>query len=196
VSRTISSQITDKLESNQITAAFLLYFTLNSVTYRYTTCDVPVYCDADGSDHMYSKRDFSFDNVNYSNQNIVDSVNIKIDNLDSVLTALFVGNTVVEEEAALYVVIFDDDNSIVGTQQIFNGVINEWDLDESELSMTITSPFAQWDQNSNVKHSALCRWKKFKGTECGYSGAQTICDRTYVRCAELSNTDNSGGFRG
>jgi len=41
-----------------------------------------------------------------------------------------------------------------------------------------------------------CRVQKFKDADCGYSGAETICDRTLTRCRELGNSDRFGGFPG
>lgn len=40
-----------------------------------------------------------------------------------------------------------------------------------------------------------CRWR-FKGVECGYSGAETACSRTLKRCRELDNSARFGGFAG
>ncbi len=39
-----------------------------------------------------------------------------------------------------------------------------------------------------------CQWKNFKGTECGYAGAETECNRTKQRCKELGNYKRFGGF--
>jgi lambda family phage minor tail protein L len=39
-----------------------------------------------------------------------------------------------------------------------------------------------------------CQWKNFKGTECGYAGAETTCNRTKQRCKELGNYKRFGGF--
>lgn len=41
-----------------------------------------------------------------------------------------------------------------------------------------------------------CRYQEFKGTLCGYSGAETECDRTFERCRELGNSTRFGGFPG
>jgi lambda family phage minor tail protein L len=38
-----------------------------------------------------------------------------------------------------------------------------------------------------------CGWK-FKSTECGYSGAETECNKTLARCRILSNSERFGGF--
>lgn len=40
-----------------------------------------------------------------------------------------------------------------------------------------------------------CHWE-FKSAECAYSGGATVCDRTYERCQNLSNTEHFGGYRG
>lgn len=41
----------------------------------------------------------------------------------------------------------------------------------------------------------FCYWK-FKGIECGYSGAETTCDKTLTRCKQLNNSPRFGGFPG
>jgi len=41
-----------------------------------------------------------------------------------------------------------------------------------------------------------CRYKQFKGPECGYGGTETECSRTFERCRELGNQRRFGGFPG
>lgn len=41
-----------------------------------------------------------------------------------------------------------------------------------------------------------CRYKEFKGPECGYDGTETECSRTFERCRELGNQRRFGGFPG
>lgn len=38
-----------------------------------------------------------------------------------------------------------------------------------------------------------CRFS-FKSTQCGYSGTETSCNKTYARCIELNNDGRYGGF--
>jgi len=40
-----------------------------------------------------------------------------------------------------------------------------------------------------------CRFS-FKDERCGYSGSETVCDRTFARCTELNNLERYGGFIG
>jgi len=42
----------------------------------------------------------------------------------------------------------------------------------------------------------ICRYEVFKGTACGYSGAETTCNRTFARCIELGNQERFGGQPG
>ncbi len=41
----------------------------------------------------------------------------------------------------------------------------------------------------------VCRYR-FKDTRCGYSGAETACDKTLTRCRALGNSTRFGGFPG
>lgn len=38
-----------------------------------------------------------------------------------------------------------------------------------------------------------CTWK-FKSTECGYAGEETVCNKTFQRCKVLANEERFGGF--
>jgi hypothetical protein len=78
---------------------------------------------------------------------------------------------------------------------LFEGEIDRWQGPENEIEITVANIFSRWAQRTLAKQSASCRWKKFKGTECGYSGGQDWCDRTYTRCNALGNTASFGGFR-
>jgi len=78
---------------------------------------------------------------------------------------------------------------------IFEGNLGNWWLDEEKISFTVTNQFSQWNQTTLNRHSPSCRWKKFKGIECGYEGSETWCNRTYARCQALDNTANFGGYR-
>ena len=50
---------------------------------------------------------------------------------------------------------------------------------------------------ARMEHSRRCACPHtFAGEHCGYSGAETVCDHTYKRCAELSNTPRFGGSLG
>jgi hypothetical protein len=168
---------------------------INGTDYRYTDCDVPIVHDG----NTYTPRGFKFQPAKYSTGRIVDQVQIEYDNLDSVLTSVFVDGTPQDSDAMLMVVIVDDDGTLVSDTDddvvLFDGQIDSWVLDEEKLKVTITSALSKWSQKTLSKHPKSCRWKVFKGTECQYAGGSSWCDRTYARCIALSNTANFGGYR-
>ena len=147
--------------------------------------------------NVYTPLGFKFSNVRYSLSNIVDKVDIEIDNLDMVQTAIFVDGTPQGSDVVLSLVVLDANLKVVNASAVtlFEGEIDTWNLNERRLSVTVTSIFYNWGQRTLSKHSPSCRWKAFKSTECGYVGAADWCDRTYTKCATLSNTTNYGGFR-
>ncbi len=159
--------------------------------------------DADAVDSnyaLYQPRRMRIQSIGYGTQRIVDSVSLEIDNLNSELTPYFIGGNPQGSPATVGVVVLDENyqpvpNKRDGFQDIFDGVIDDWDMTARSVTLKIVPDYARWAEKTIARHPGSCRWKKFKGRRCGYSGAATWCDRSYARCAELGNTDNFGGFR-
>jgi phage-related protein len=62
------------------------------------------------------------------------------------------------------------------------------------FTLGMPSPFSvRFPRNRILKD--FCRWR-FKGTECGYSGAATECNKGLAACRALSNSARFGGFPG
>lgn len=196
MAKDIPQYILDALGATEITFGFLFKFSDGSNTYRYTDFDTDLWSDVDGSMQKYSAIGFGFDSINYSMGQIVDDASVRIDNLNSAMTALFGGENIQGNQASLWAAIVTDstDNNIY-TVSLFTGYLDSFDLDESELRLRITSLFTSWHQTSFTKYSSSCRWKVFGGTECRYAGGESWCDRTYSRCSYLGNTAHFGGFR-
>jgi len=147
--------------------------------------------------NVYTPLGFKFSNIRYSLSNIVDKVDIEIDNLDMIQTAIFVDGTPQGSDVVLSLVVLDANLKVVNTSAVtlFEGEIDSWQLNERSLRVTVTSIFYSWSQRTLSKHSPSCRWKEFKSTECDYVGGSTWCDRTYIKCTLLENSTNFGGFR-
>jgi len=153
----------------------------------------------------FEPRSFTVSEIAYSQQNLVDQLQIELVHLDkdqdqdevSILTAAFMAGSVQGDPVNLSLVVLDSNLTIVGDTSfvLFDGVLGAWALDEQMLNITAVSLFDRWAQRTLSHHTPSCRWKVFKGTECKYVGAETKCDRSYTRCTALSNTDNFGGFR-
>ena len=77
---------------------------------------------------------------------------------------------------------------------LFEGILDGWSISENKLNISVTNILSRWAQRTLSTHSSSCRWKKFKGTECGYTGGEAWCDRTHARCQALGNEAHYGGF--
>lgn len=201
MSRTIAAEMLEKFASSQYIPAFFFEFNQDETTYKWTSLDVD-YNIPNGvsttTSGLFTSIGFTFDSLSYSTGNIVDDAQIRLSNLDSVQTAIFVENDMQGETARIYAAVIDEaDYSLVGDVilLLFEGEIDSFELYEDEIQLKIGSIFSKWNHKAAALHSASCRWRKFKGTRCTYSGNETTCDRSYNRCAELGNTANFGGFR-
>ena len=223
--RNIDSSILAKLQAGELRPFYLLEIIIDEVSFRYTDCDVPIALpddivlaveDAtlrvDGTisggitetqvPAVYASTSFSFQPIVYSANKIVDKAKVQIQIIDDPgLKAAFIGGTPQGSEVILRGIVVDDDYSIVGDTSVilFEGTIDDWNLNEAKLNFGVASIFVQWSQKALRRHSSSCAWKEFRGntpdSPCFYSGAENRCDRTYVRCEALGNTDNFGGFR-
>ena len=62
------------------------------------------------------------------------------------------------------------------------------------FSLGASSPWQRRIPQGRARKN-FCRFK-FKSTECGYSGAETVCDKSITRCRVLANSSRFGGFPG
>ncbi len=44
------------------------------------------------------------------------------------------------------------------------------------------------------EYSTACTYRKYKGAQCGYTGSETTCDRTWATCLARGNNARFGGF--
>jgi hypothetical protein len=199
MTRSISANILEQLESEELRPFYLLSMDIDGTVYYYTDCDIPITLT-----YTYNPIGFKFQPIRYSINEIVDQATIEIDNIDSVMTSLFVGGTPQSGAAVLSLVVLDSVYSVVDNTSVtvFEGEIDSWTLDESKLKITITSIFHQWSQHTMAQHSPSCRWRIFNssalgtsGIECRSTAGSTWCDRTYERCKTLNNSSHFGGFR-
>jgi len=108
------------------------------------------------------------------------------------------GNTFNGLEVTIYKVFNDALGDPANYVLEFFGQIDGWTYEEAEDASWLTVRVRR-NQGTFGKiiprrrYKVMCPWI-FKGTECGYAGAETLCDRTITRCLALGNEDNFGGF--
>lgn len=161
------------------------------ISLKYTNCDIDLYY----SGNKFETMPFSLAPIKYSAKSSVDKVTIDIQNVDLQMSAVFLNENIMNKWGILRIGFFDSNGIIIDQIfEIFRGLVSTWRLSEPKASITLVNEFIFWNKKTLRKHQSACRWP-FKGTECGYSGAETWCDQGYARCTVLSNTDNFGGDR-
>lgn len=80
--------------------------------------------------------------------------------------------------------------------QMLAGIVTGYKLDESGIELDVVTRANRSPVLSNRRVGSKCPWV-FKGTECGYSGGLTTCNKLYSDsggCSGRSNQHRFGGF--
>jgi hypothetical protein len=118
---------------------------------------------------------------------------VKIGNVDDTFTSLVLNGTLKKKDITIYEIYFDDANAVVDAEQLFSGSIDGQALDDQWCTLTLVP--------ANDGAVVLCPRRRivpscglvFKGAECGYSGSETTCAKTYDGCRNSGAP--FGGFR-
>lgn len=192
----IPEEILTELGVSEIRPFVFLHMQIKETDFRFTDCDIPLYYNG----NKYEPYGFKVTNINQTLANIVDQVDVEIDLVDQILKPYFVGGQSPQGwNAGIDAGLLDDNFGIIQSTlyNLFSGEIDSWSMDpDNKIVVTLGNIFSQWDQVTLNLQSSSCRWKKFKGLECGYTGPQETCDRTYKTCHEIhGNEEKFGGDR-
>lgn len=187
--KSFDSNITAEL-AKEMAASFFFIEMQFGTTYRYTDCDVDMYHGGNKYDHF----PFSISNVVNSAGLSVDSLELELSNVDLAISSIVMGESIAGKTCILSFFMVTSNYTIIAAEELFRGMVAEWELTEDKLRIKLVNEFIFWSKRTLRTCQASCRWE-FKGSECTYSGAENWCDQSYDRCIALANTDNFGGFR-
>lgn len=191
--RTINTELLDQLKSNEYRIAILVVLQIGGTTKRYTTWSDDVWLD----NEQYFPRGMKVGTVSYGSSNIVSGVSIDFDDVNrELLVAL--GELGVDDYPISIIMAALDEYGIIipdGYATIFSGTFSQWDYRPKTVSIKAVSIFSKFNRTTTRVFSSSCTIKVFKGSQCNYSGAETVCDRTYTQCSAFGNTANFQGFR-
>jgi hypothetical protein len=190
--RTIDPIVIENLKAEFYRPAVLMTMNISGDILRYTTWQTPIMVGG----FKYVPLGMSFNAIRYGIGAIVDTVDIKIDdvnkNMYNLLSPLSNDNMALE----LSLAVLDRYETVLGTTDLFKGSISGWAYSPGATSIKGVSIFEQWGRVSVNLFSSSCRWTVFGGAECTYSVSPgNVCDRTYTTCQGFNNTANFGGFR-
>lgn len=146
---------------------------------------------------VYTPYNIAHNTIRENLEGVVDRVGMAISNVDRTLQA--------------YLEQYD------GLRDCTVTIQTVWEEELSEADCYISETFRVEDSASNQNEVILtlsasldvlevslprrtffrghCLFQ-FKGTECGYSGGESECNKTFQRCEELGNVGRFGGFPG
>lgn len=81
------------------------------------------------------------------------------------------------------------------TTHIFEFLSATSDTSMMRITAGVSSPFRRRFPEYRILKNQ-CRYQRFKGADCAYTGEATSCDRTLANCRQLSNSSRFGGFPG
>jgi phage-related protein len=185
--RTISTALQNQFAAENASGYTLIKIGLTT-TYYYTDCDIDLYYDGD----KYLARGFELNGIEQSPGFASDAVSLDIDNVDRTFSAVVLSEDAANAPVSVYLQVLSTANTPIGTVELYNGFLSEWNLDEQRIRIKIGSEFMFWHKKSLRLPTPNCPWG-FKSAECAYAGAETLCDKSPERCSDLGNYVNFGG---
>jgi len=78
--------------------------------------------------------------------------------------------------------------------EVIRGRLTDQELRDDAVSFRLVSEpdYSTIDAQAR-NYAQLCTWR-FKSAQCGYSGSETACNKTFARCQELAQTHRFNGF--
>ena len=198
--RTIDATTLAQFDSTNPRPFRLFEFYLDSGTQYLTDLDRKVYWNG----QMYLPFPIEFGDVKYSLSGIIDRISLGVSNVSRAFSALvmtesFRGRRLIIRRAVLDANGYD----ILPPVEVFSGLMDEIGGNigkrNSTIQVTATTDLAYWQTPlPKRQYQGACEWAikgRFKGTECGYAGAETSCDGQWATCKSYGNQNYFGGFR-
>lgn len=195
---TLDNSIKQKITSDQLIARKLLTISLSerglgdicvleNETFEKLTIGSKTYLAAPLKVSDVVKNE-GFQSVQVSLSNVGGSLSGLLRQNGDVLT----GATCLLEEAFL-----TDDGEIISGRSfpLFVGQANNLAVTQQDLTFDIEAILGAYSAISpNMTYGVNCQWRKFRDTNCAYSGSAQSCDKTISACEALGNLSNFGGF--
>jgi len=201
--RSLPPELLSEISKEAFSIGHLIKITLYNVA---TQTDVPIYLtDKDMDVHydlgdgagvkQYLSRGIEFEGGQQSLSSKVDSIAFEVDNVSLEFSSYVMNYETRGKGCIIYRAAFDDSLQVIGHTVLFPGILDRVEIEYGRARFEVLNSFVAWAMLTPRRHhSATCPWT-FKGTNCGYAGALTSCDKSWTQCTERARTADFGGFR-
>ena len=150
--------------------------------------------DVTWNGYTWTAFPFALDETGETSRGEVPQLALRISNVSRVMQSYFEGSGGAVGSQVIVRVVHADhlDLTTAEVEEVFEVVESRADAVWVTLMLGLRNPMML----RFPRHRFLrthCRWK-FRGTECGYTGSETMCDRTLTACQARGNTARFGGF--
>lgn len=142
----------------------------------------------------YYKFPISHEQTSENSTGAIDQVKVKVSNVNRLMQSYLEIYNLKKKRLDITMVFADylDNPANKITETFF---IDSYTADQNAVELTLSSKLDILDVQIPARPFSrdYCSWK-FKGTECGYTGGLTTCNRLKANCKERNNYLRFGGF--
>jgi len=143
----------------------------------------------------YTRFPITIDTISENNKGAIDSVNLIVANVSRLIQSYLESKDLRGKKVSIKTVWA---NQLTDTSAYIEDIfyIDSYSADQDNVNFILTSKFDVLDVELPLRRYSrnYCNWK-FKGAECGYSGSETVCNKTKQDCkATKNNFKRFGGF--
>lgn len=173
--------------NEELTAGLFLDLEFTT-TVRYTSFDIDLYHGG----NKYVTKEMSVTDLSFASDLSVDVASITLSNVNLDMSAILLNNDELGSKATISIGAVSASRRIYDLEPIIVANLTGWDANEVTAELKYSGLMAKWSKKTMRTAQSSCPWP-IGGTECAYSGSET-CSQTWVRCKQLSNQLNFGGF--
>jgi len=144
---------------------------------------------------VYTKFPIKHDEIGENSQGEIDSIRVSVANINRVIQG-YLESYDLRGKKVTITLVWANQLSDADANIKFIYYIDNYTANQSTVEFVLSSKYDIIDLTlpKGVYNRNYCRWK-FKSTECGYTGAQTTCDKRKATCKDtMLNVARYGGF--
>jgi len=158
---------------------------------RWTSWPLGVIFDGD----VYEFFSITHNGISEDSSGAIQKATVKALNISREIQTIIDDNDGLRERELTITQVFEDTLSDPSAYISDSFVIADVTVTEREAIFSLSSNLDVFDvkiPRTQISR-AFCRFK-FKGSECGYAGSESQCNKTLQRCRELNNSKRFGAF--